>query len=239
MQPYPPPPQFAPPAPAPQKKSVLPWVLGGCGVLLVLAIIVSAIVGFFIYKTGKEFANSPTRAAAKIIEIADKNIEIVSVDEEKKQITFKDKRTGRVETVTLDELQRRANQDQQAGRGGGDEAGGGGSETANADLPDWVPMYPGAEVTQTSSSEIGGARTTAITFKTGDSVEDVVGFYEQALRKAKFNVTKNATQTNGVEYRTVVGYVASRNGMQSVAVSAYVSPDDETMATLAYTQKGR
>jgi hypothetical protein len=67
MQPYPPPPQFAPPAPAPQKKSVLPWVLGGCGVLLVLAIIVSAIVGFFIYKTGKEFANSPTRAAAKII----------------------------------------------------------------------------------------------------------------------------------------------------------------------------
>ncbi len=68
---------------------------------------------------------------------------------------------------------------------------------AASQLPEWVPTYPGAEITgmfgvQAETSDSGSAA-----FKTHDSEENVASFYENVFGNAGFKIKKNVTRFPG------------------------------------------
>ena len=100
------PPPAAPPAgppvgpPAAKKSNVLVWVLGGCGGLILIAILVMMAVSFFVARKAHEFGKNPGFAAAKMMASLNPNVDVVKADEDTGKITLRDKKTGK--TVTLD-----------------------------------------------------------------------------------------------------------------------------------------
>lgn len=215
--PIPSPPQPPAAAPASKKGSPLFWILGGCLGLIVVAGIIAVFTGVFVArKAGLDPAlmkQNPGLAVAKMMATMNPDIEVLSVDEDRGIISVREKKTGKTMTMNLKDAQKGkiVFQDDQnksveiQTQGEGEEASveirsseGTVRMGANAgQLPDWLPSYPGAESAGTFgfSAENGNAGSCA--FKTGDSVESVASFYEDALKNAGFVVQKTTTQIPG------------------------------------------
>src|ERR1700682_3587195 len=109
--PVPPMPPAGPPMGVPPKKSnTIVWVLGGLGGCLVLVIIVVAALGFFAVRTAKKagidpdlFKRNPALATAKIMVAANPDVEMVSVDEGRQEITIRDKKSGKTTTMSFED----------------------------------------------------------------------------------------------------------------------------------------
>lgn len=109
-QQFPPQQQFPPP---PQKKSnVLTWILVGCGTLVILGVIAVFLGGYFVWNKAKQagldpalMEKKPALAVAKMMVAANPDVELVSTDDEKGLITVRDKKSGKLLTVNLDEAQ--------------------------------------------------------------------------------------------------------------------------------------
>ena len=91
---------------SPPKKGLpaIAWVGLGCGGLLVLTVVVVVLGGMFLWGRAKsvveEYAENPALAQARIMAMANPDIEIVSEDKAAGTITLRDKESG--ETFTLD-----------------------------------------------------------------------------------------------------------------------------------------
>ncbi|HWP42789.1 MAG TPA: hypothetical protein VNO14_06115 [Blastocatellia bacterium] len=95
---------------------------------------------------------------------------------------------------------------------------GGGS---SASLPDWVPQYPGVEVTGSYSVTSDKADSAGFSFTTGDSVEQVVSFYEDGLEGAGLKVTTSLSREgDGVKQGTVVGQDEANKRSASIYAQA-------------------
>ena len=86
----------------PKKSNTIVWVLGGLGGCLVLVIICVAAISFFIAHKAKQagidtdlLKRNPALAAAKIMVAANPDVEMVSADEGRQEITVRDKQTGK------------------------------------------------------------------------------------------------------------------------------------------------
>ncbi|MGH9464110.1 MAG: hypothetical protein ACRD0X_00585 [Thermoanaerobaculia bacterium] len=76
---------------------------------------------------------------------------------------------------------------------------------------DWFPRYPGASALAVNyTTRTGEARNDYFTFTTSDAVEQVLDFYDAALKKQGFETSKSSFSTNDQPGGTILGWTADQ-----------------------------
>jgi hypothetical protein len=210
-----------PAAPAKRKISPIVWILGIVGGLIVLSILGVAAAGFFFVNKAKEagfdsdlMERNPAYAIAKMAITNNPEVEEVSHDEAAGTITIREKRTGKVTTMSFGDLKDgkfRIGATDENGNTSTFEAGG------EAKLPSWTPVYPGAKqeggfsATGAGGAEEGGTAS----FTTSDPGSKVLSYYREKGTALGMQVV---TQTASAEGGMLVMAEASGNRSLSVIV---------------------
>jgi hypothetical protein len=232
-------------------------VLIGCAGLIVIAGVAMVAIGFFAVNKAKEVGldpslmqEQPALAMAKIIAAGDENIEVVDVDENAGRITFRQKDTGKTVTMNTEDLKEgrisfessegesfsmeaSGSDDNQVIRMKTDEGSyeiGGGS---SADIPSWLPAYPGTNPEGLMKQAGPEFNAGAMTFETRDSVTKVMEFYQKAFAEAGMEV--QTVQHSGAEAGAMV---SGSTGDDTRSAHAMIGAGDGgTTATISYTIK--
>ncbi|MGD0048106.1 MAG: zinc ribbon domain-containing protein [Bryobacteraceae bacterium] len=223
-----------PPAvPAKRKTSPLVWVLVIILGLFLLGGVAVVGVGMFavhkLHQAGFDsdlWRRNPGLAASKMITAFNPNVELVRVNDRDNTITMRDKRTGEEFTMSFDDVQHgRFHMNVRGNNGARLDIGGDSSK-----LPSWIPEYPGAkpEVAFTGSSDQGEGGT--FTFKTPDSPQDVMKFYQDRINGMglKTNLVANTSDGGTI--------AASEENGRSLNVTAAAS-GGQTSVTVIYGRK--
>lgn len=223
-------------------------MLAGCGGLIVIIIFVMMAVSFFVARRASEFGKNPGFATAKMMASLNPDVEVVEADEDTGKITLRDKKTGK--TVALDFKDIQKGRISFEGEGGekavlqGEGEGGTGSMTIKgpdgsmqfgqgslANVPSWVPRYPGAQAVGAFTSQQGGEEGGTFQLQCSGSVEEVAAFYERELKSAGMKVQKTSVESDN---RTVISVVGTDEARQhTVSVTASTS-DKGTVANIMY-----
>jgi hypothetical protein len=244
-------PQVAPPiTPQPKKTSPWVWVLVGCGGFIVLLLIIFALLGVWGYRKAKQIvgAKNPAVATARLVASANPDLEVVSSDDDAGTITLRNKKTGETLTMNADDIKNghlkftdeKGQEVTIEAKGHGDtgsvsiksnkgEMKFGAGEAA--EVPDWVPSYPGAksEGVFSGQTEEGSSGTVAV--ETTDSPSKVMAWYRDRLDRDGFEVNTTTFEKNGRsaggsltaeakhKHRTVNVVVSVEGGKTKVAVT--------------------
>jgi hypothetical protein len=254
------PPQQSFPPPPQQKSNVLKWVLIGCGSFIIVGVVVVALLGYFVWNKAKQagldpelMRTHPAQAVGKMVVAMNPDVELVSADDDKGTITVRDKKTGKVVTVNLEDAQKgkitfkgEGNDGEVSieAKGSGDQAsidvkskeGTATFGTASAaDLPSWLPTYPSSTVEANFAAKgkdgVGGT----FGFTTSDSIETVTKFYEDNLRQAGFKVTTNTMHQSGALISGSVN--AEDNANNRTAYINATANEGKTRVTVVYGSK--
>ncbi|NJL30000.1 MAG: hypothetical protein HC897_19960 [Thermoanaerobaculia bacterium] len=243
--------------PAAPKKGLHPlaWVAIGCGGLAVLAAIVLFVGGWFatqkLKQVASDFEDNPTKAAAEMFVRINPEIEMVSSDDAAGTMTVRNTKTGEVATFKYDELEQgklswktsegeaSVSFDTQGGQGGGVTVKTDKGETTlgatNLDLPEWVPIYPGANVGQGMFSARSAEGTMAsFPITTSDASKDVMGYYEKVLKENGFEVQTQSYTSGEDTLGMVIGENKSNNRTVNVVITRQ---NNETNAAIQYAEK--
>ena len=240
-------------------KKTSPWlfILIGCGGLIVIAGIIVMAAGYFGFQKAKEagfdldsLRENPALAAAKVIAATNPDIEVVEVDDDGERITFREKSTGKTVTLSLDEVKQDRirfesdnGEEVVIGSTGEGEAGGfrvessegtyeiGGS--SSVDLPDWLPVYLGAEAKGMMKTNTPEGRGGTASITTGDTVQQVMQFYQKALEDAGLKV--NTVETSGTASGAMVSGESS-DGKRGAMIMIGTG-DEGTTAAVSYSEK--
>jgi len=198
--------------PAVAKKGMSPWawVAIGCGALILVGALVSVAVGLFVYKKASDvaadFKDNPALAAARFVVKANPDLEEVEVDEKAGTITVRQRSTGEVVTVSFDELQEGrltfSTDEGEVTIQGDGESGTlnvtGSNEEGSfnlragavdiAEIPEWVPRYPGGEVGGTYLMAQAGSANGGYQVTTSDPVDVVLEHFRKELKDQGFEV---------------------------------------------------
>jgi hypothetical protein len=197
---------YAQPAPKSGKSMWLKIALG-CGCLAL--VIGAAIAGFMFWgaKKAYEFASDPAKMAEMVIN-ADPDLEVVNNDKDAGTITVKNTKTGEETTINYADI-KAGNLKIEGKDGATFEIGGNtdgqdgavkitgpdgqtatfGSGADAEDVPDWVPLYEGAQrVEGTFKSEVGGKIYGLVNQETGDSLDVVKSHFENVLKAQGYEV---------------------------------------------------
>lgn len=242
-------PYGAPPPPPKKGLSPLAWVGIGCGVILVLCLIVFGVFTFWLKNKVQQIGENPEMAAAEFIVRANPDVEMVSKDEDAKTITVRDKKTNEEMTLSLADIKNgkiEFKTDKGTATFGKegitvtDEKGQAstviGGPGTSQDLPDWVPAYPGGTTAGSFVANTPEAHTGQFTVTTSDSIEKVVQHYESELKAAGFSVQQSTSTSNGsTSGATVTGTTEG----DKRTVSIYLAPGDNggAVATVTYNEK--
>lgn len=254
-------PHGATPPPTAKKKGLSPlaWVGIGCGVILLLGMIALAIAAAmglsWLGGQAKEFEANPAMSAAKLMVRANPELELVEADDEAGTLTVRNKETGEVMTVGLDEIEKgrirfeSEGETVSIGMEEGEDGQGAftvrdkeGKETfrvgsgGEENLPPWVPRYEGAEPQGTYFATSGGEMNGGYSFETSDAPDEVISYFDEALLDAGMTETGRSTSSAGgssfsnLSYegdgRTVGVMVTSDGGTTNVIVS-FSAPVEE------------
>lgn len=249
-QPFPPQQSFPPP---PEKKSkAVVWVLAGCGTFVVLGIIGVMLLSYFVWNKAKEIENNPGFAIAKMIVSANPDVELISADEEKGLLTIKDKKTGQVVTVNLDDVQngkltfKKDGEDEVTLEAKADESEGS-VEVKSAEgiakfgsgsvekLPDWLPSYPDTKAEGSYSAQNRDGESGGFNFLTPDTPGKVIAFYEDALERAGLTVTITNVQTSG-RATTAIATAEDSDKKRTAYVNASAG-DEGTRVSVIFASK--
>ncbi|MGA2269115.1 MAG: hypothetical protein ABSH44_11665 [Bryobacteraceae bacterium] len=200
--PVPPPQPTAGAVPLQRKTSPLVWVLVIVLGLFVLGGIVTAGFTWFVVHKVRQagfdpelMRRNPGLAVSKMIAAANPDAEVLSTDEGRGTITIRDKKTGKVVTMTFDQ----AKNGKFSFTAQGDDGKTASLEIgAGADkLPSWVPAYPGAKVEGTFAikGDSGEANGGTFTFSTPDAPAKVMSFYQDKCKELGIKV-KMVTNIN-------------------------------------------
>lgn len=242
---------------APKKGlSPIAWIAIGCaGILIVGGIVVSAGL-WFVGKKATQFAKDaearPVETAAKLIALANPDVEFVSADEAGQKVTFREKKTGKEVTLDFADVQagkirfdggegeQEVTFSAEPGEGGGltiesggqkvNFGGGGGAEG----LPDWVPIYPGAEVDANLVSSSDTEETGMVNLKGLSSIDEVLDHYAKVLADQGYKVERNQVSTGGFSSKTVSGRL---DGDRRVVNVIFASATGQSTVTLQYSGK--
>jgi hypothetical protein len=218
--------------------------------LIVLAAITGGMTMYLAHKA-KQFAHgmekNPALAVAKMMAAVNPDVEVVSTDEDKGTITVRDKKTGKLLTMNLQDAQKGKFVFEQDGQklemqahGEGDKGSlelksGDGSMKFGTDgkMPDWLPAYPGSTPKGVFSMQNGKGSGGSFGLTTNDSIEQVMRFYEDALKKAGLTVKTQTMQANG---KTSLGVVTGEElgNKRSVMVNATVA-DGATSVAITFS----
>lgn len=255
-EPYPPPspvspgysPVPPPPGQAPGAKRTSPWVwvAVGCGGILLLCVIAFVGAAYWGAHKLKQYADNPAKLAELAVR-ANPDLEVVSTDDAKKEITFRDKKTNKTMTVSLDKLKNGKiefeSDGQRAtingGEGGVTVTGPNGKATfqagtgAAADRPSWVPLYPGASAPQgLMSTATDKEKTGTFSISTPDGAEKVVSYYKDQLTAAGLKIEAQAS------YGTTSNLSAkSADDLRTVSVILTPGDNGSTTAMVTYVEK--
>lgn len=253
--PTPPPPQQPPVAP-PKKTSPWVWILGGCGVLVVLIVLALVATGLFVAKKVKDagidpdlMKKNPAVAITKMMAAMNPDIEVLDVDEDRGIIRVRDKKSGKTMTMNFEDVKRgkivmKGEDGEEVTVQGGEGAGGvfsmkskDGSVNFGGkwNPPSWVPTYPGATVSAAASGQDANESSGAGYFQTNDSLEQVLDFYERELKNEGMQVSRNVFSPDG---KNTMGTVtaADEGNRRYVNVSYGISPKGN-MVHVTYTAK--
>ncbi len=253
-------PTAPPPAPAPAKKtSPWVWVAVGCAAIIVVVLVVLGGLTFWVGHKVKGYAElaqkNPAMAAAKLMVAANPDIEIVSEDDGAGTITVRNKKTGETITMNAKDIKegRLSFKNEKGeemtfegkGEGGtgslkihtkeGETTFGAGSA---ANLPGWVPSYPGAEAQGTYSASTKQGNSGGFSFKTSDSADQVMAYFESHLKSAGFEVNTSKFEQNG-EVSGGIVQGAEKGGRRSVHLTVGAEKTGGTTVSVIYEEKAR
>lgn len=215
-----------PQTPAPKKGLSGLAIAGiGCGGIVVLAIIAIFVLAgkacTKINEVAGDFQKNPAKAAAMLALKFNPEVEVVSTDDTKNEITIRTKKDGKTMTMSFEDV---ANgkftmtdsegktvtiDGSNAAKGGGIVMKGPDGETviggdSAGSWPAWVPSYPGLKAQQGGlRSEQEGKLTGMSMAESGDAVGKVKEFFESKLKEAGFTVETNVASVNGTETASV------------------------------------
>jgi hypothetical protein len=191
-------------APVKRKTSPLVWVLIIILGLFVLGGIVTVGAGmFFLHKARQAgldpdlIRRNPGLAVSKMIATANPDVEVLSTDEGAGKITIRDKKTGKVVTMTFDDAKKGKfsfTAEGDDGKTASLEIGTGADK-----LPSWVPAYPGAKVEGTfnMTGDSGKGNGGAFGFSTSDAPSKVMSFYQDKCKELGIDVKMVTTTEKG------------------------------------------
>ena len=220
-------------APVQRKTSPLVWVL--VIILGLFALGAIAVVGtglFIVHKVRQAgfdpelMKQNPGLAITKMIARANPDVDVLSTDEGAGKITVRDKKTGKVVTMTFDDPK----QGKFSFSAPGDDG-----KTASLEigvgadkLPSWIPAYPGAKVEGTfnMAGNSGEGNGGAFGFSTSDAPAKVMSFYQDKFKELGIGVKMVTTTEKGGmilgadegEKRTLHVIVGSESGETKVQV---------------------
>ncbi len=215
----PPPPPVPGTAPAAKRgASTGQKVLIGC---LSAFVVVSVIAGVLMWWGARKFGEfakqagkNPAAFAAKMIVAANPDLEIVSEDEGSQTVTIRNKKTGETLTMNAEELKQGKlafeNRKGEKITFDGSKAEGEGAITVTTDegttvvgggtaanLPAWVPAFPGAKPKGAYSQAAGKAEEGTLAFETDEPAAKVLDFYQAQLQARGYVIERSATGAEG------------------------------------------
>ena len=244
--------------PAPERKGLHPlaWVGIGCGVILVIVVIAMLIGGFFLARTVKnvaeDFENNPGLAAARFVVKASPELEEVETDEDAGTMTIRNKKTGELITVNFDDIKEGRFSwtadgeevsvdvsDAESGTVKIESSDGDGfqlttGDAVNAEIPDWVPVYPGTEPKNRGSMKTNETVSGNYTTTTDDGVDEVLEYFRESLESAGYEVNVNTFSSDDTGGGMINGSLESEGRTVVVIVG---TDDGATGITVTHTQK--
>lgn len=242
---------------AARKTSPWVWVAVGCGGLLVIVLLAVTVGGYLLARKAKDFVaeaeKNPAMAAVRLAVSMNPELEIVEADEDDGIITVRNKRTGEEFTVDMAEAEKGkirfrnekgeeisfstksedGKREFKVESDEGDFSFGAGDQSA---LPDWVPRYPGTELTGTMTSRSDRGVEGGFSFTTPDSVRDVLAYFEKQLKALGMEVSTNTFEQDDVTQGGVVGG-ESTDRDRTCTVTA--TRDDEATTVAVTYKEGR
>lgn len=210
----------------------------GCGLLVLLAVI--AVVASVIWgvrtatRVASEMQGNPEKFAAEMIVRSDPDLEWLSSDETKGEITFRNKRTGQTLTVpftvAVEDILK-------AKTGVPTPTVTSGQPGQWAGAPDWFPVAPGLKVgAATEGGSSDATETIHLTATSQAPISDIVTFYSDELDKLGFTISRqsqtvgsmqterlDASEVSGVRHVTL-NISRPQPDSQSVIVGTVVTP---------------
>lgn len=245
--------------PQQQKKGLSPlaWVAIGCAVLVVLAGVVAVGGMWFVGRKVSQFAEeaekNPALTAAKAIAAFNPEIEVVDAESDQDRITFRNTKTGETFVVEAQDVKEgRISFESKEGKVTVDTSGSEGSGTLTvtndegttvirggageaADVPDWIPRYPGASISGTYTASGPEGETGAFSLATGDSPREVLDWYKETLEGEGYEIRSQSFSGQG---QGLVGLITATHpdSGRSVTVTA-TREGEETRAAVQYTSE--
>lgn len=232
----PPPPPTGPPTGPPKKSNVLKWVLIGIGAFFMLIVIAVVGLGLFVAQKAKQagldselIKKSPALAAAKMMVAANPDVELVSADEGKQEITVREKKTGKVYTMSFEDAKNGKFTMKENGKTTLTVGG-------KAKVPAWVPDYPASDPQGAFSAQGEDGASGTFTFKTKDSSDKVVKYYQDQFKASGLTVTSNITNQSG---QSAAGMLSAQDEANKHTVTVIVGAEgsDTTVAVTYATNK--
>ena len=237
------------PYPVPPKKtSPLVWIIVAILGLVMIAGIVVIAGGFFVAKKLQDAYSNPALATAKVLAAANPDIDIISTDDSKGTVTFKDKKSGKVVTLNFDQIKQGKITFEEDGKSVTMNSGADGVRIAGSDgskveiganaamkLPDWLPAYPGATAQSNFSMQSDKEAGASVSFTTKDSVDKVSKFYEEAFKKAGLTTTTNLMQQDG---KAAGGMVAAESADKKRSAMVNIGAGEDAVTVgVTYSDK--
>lgn len=226
-----------PMSPAPgQKKKMSPmgWVLIGCGVIAVLAILAIGAtvggIGWFVKKQVNKFEKNPAVAAAEFAIRANPDVELVKSDPEAGTITYRVKKSGEEVTVNAEDIKEGKWSVTTKEGTATFEAG----ANAPKNLPAWLPIYPGGKVEGSFDATTAEGRSAMFSVTTSGTVDEVAEFYESRLKGAGLAVERASYESAGQRTVTLVGKSGDEKRTVTVGVS---NASGQTQASVQFAEK--
>jgi len=258
----PPPPSGPAPTPAPKKKGLSPlaWIGIGCGGIVLLGLIAFVIGTVWVAgkakDVAKDFQDNPAMASAKTMVKLNPEWELVDSDDDAGTLTIRDKKSGKETTVDFKDVEqgkisfKSGEEEMTVGMEKDDQGGGAftvrdkegksrfrvGSGGAD-ELPAWLPRYPGTEPEGTVLSSSGDKVQGGYGFKTGDDLDQVIAFYEDALEDDGFEINgRNSWQSGGS--KTVMLSAKTGDRTFQVTVIDDGSDESENQVAVGFSDEG-
>ena len=245
--------------PLPQEKKSSPWkwILIGCLGLLLVGALMTATCTACVAKKVKDVAGdiseNPAMAGAEMIVRLNPELELVEKDEQAQTLTIRNKETGEMITLDVEDIQegrfsweadgKKVEINAQGSEDGSgivtvrDEDGEQTSMTFGADtdeVPQWVPRYPGSEDSEPFIIASGESVQGTLSFESDDDLDTVREFYLRELEDLGFSLNQSNMSGDGFNMATLAGEADERE----VSVTITSNTGESTRVAVSFATGG-
>lgn len=208
------------------------WAGIGCGSVLLIGVVIFVLLIGMCKRAVTEFSNdmnaNPERKSAEMIIGFHPDYSVVSSNDETKQMTIKEDKTGKEMTFSY--------QDIADGKFAVTTSDGSAVSFGAVDLskvPAWVVLPPDAKSTGGFLNVVNGKNAGVVVFTTGLTAEEVREFFNKSWESWSTSSGSSSSMTlNGVETVTL----EKKSATQEISVMVQAS-GGKTTATVTYSEK--